>query len=248
VSRRGLSIVIVSVMAALVALAATWPRFHPDSTLQPASTVTPGDLASGAAPGNSNGSGNGNDSDNGTPSLITGLTALLHDGNSLSWSRLTDAQRAALAPFATRWNTFSAVRKRRWLRIAARYPRLSPQAQQHLHDQMTAWINMTPEQRRIARENYQISKRLPPQARQNAWATYLQLPADLKQKFAASGHKHRPTVISSPPTSGANDINRLVGRDSHGLMPPTPVPSSSSPAPSAAARPASQPAGAAPLH
>jgi len=234
VNRRGLSIVIISVIAALVAIAATWPRFYPDSAPQ-ATVVATGGQAPGAAPGSSN------TSDNSTPSLITDLTSLLHNDHPPAWSSLTNAQRTALAPFATRWNTFSSARKRRWLRIAARYPKMSPQAQQHLHDQMTAWINMTPEQRRIARENYQISKQLPPQARQNAWASYQKLPAEQKKKLAASQRKHRPTVISAPPTSGAQDINRLVGQDSHELI-PMPLPSSTPFVTSDTPHPASQPA------
>jgi len=225
VNRRGLSIVIASVAAVLVSAMATWPRFHPGNKLQAAST----EAASSMTPNPVSASGND------ASSLIGGLTSLLHDDALPPWARLTDAERTALAPFATQWNTFSAARKRKWLHIAARYPKMSPQAQQKLHDQMTAWINMTPEQRRIARENYQISKRLPPQTRQNAWVTYQQLPAELKAKLAASIHKHRHTVISAPPTSGVHDINRLVGHSNHG---PMPLPS---PSASGIANPASQP-------
>ena len=73
---------------------------------------------------------------------------------------------------------------------------------------MTEWIRMTPDQRRVARENYQVSKQLPRETRQNAWKAYQQLPEETKQRLAASEHKRRPSVVSAPP-SGRSEIKGL---------------------------------------
>jgi hypothetical protein len=198
--KRGLAVVIGSVVAALVSYAATYPRFHPDETAAEPSTA--------AAPAQAQPS----ESQAGTP------FAPLHDnGSPLSWARLSDSQRAALAPFASEWDTFSDARKRKWLKIAARYPKMSPDAQKQLQERMTEWVRMTPEQRRVARENYQVSKELPPQARQRAWKAYQELSEDQKERLAASERKRR-TVVSAPPSgnkSEIRDIERLVNEREH---------------------------------
>jgi hypothetical protein len=191
--KRGLAVVIACVVAAAVSLAATWPRFHPAA---PASSALAG-APPKAAPANA---------------LVAELEPLPINGNPLSWSRLTDEQHVALAPFASEWDKFSDARKRKWLRIAARYPKMSPDAQKHLHEHMTEWVRMTPEERRVARENYQLSKDLPAQARKKAWTAYQQLSDEQKAKLAASERHRRPTVVSAPPTgkSEMRDIDRLV--------------------------------------
>ncbi|HEV3430142.1 MAG TPA: DUF3106 domain-containing protein [Paraburkholderia sp.] len=200
--KRGLAVVIGCVVTALVSYAATYPRFHPeasapDSALAPAAAVQGQPSASDASA---------------AAATVAAVPANDNADNPLSWSRLTDAQRSALAPFASEWDKFSDLRKRKWLRIAARYPKMTPDSQKRLQERMTEWVRMTPEQRRVARENYQVSKELPPQARQRAWKAYQELSEDQKEKLAASERKRR-TVVSAPPSgnkSEIRDIERLV--------------------------------------
>ncbi|SEA53847.1 DUF3106 domain-containing protein [Paraburkholderia sartisoli] len=190
--KRGLAVVSGCVIAALVSFAATWPRFNPKP-------VSPSAPVAGAPASSS------------APSLGVDLQGIASK-NPLSWSRLTEAEHVALAPFASQWDTFSDARKRKWIKIASRYAKMSPEAQKRLHDQMTEWTRITPEQRRVARENYQASKELPREARRNAWKAYQQLPEEQKERLAASEHRRRPTVVSAPPTgkSEVKDIDRLV--------------------------------------
>ncbi len=150
------------------------------------------------------------------PALGVELPGLPGSTSPLSWSRLTDAEHIALAPFASVWDTFSDERKRKWIKIASRYSKLTPEQQKGLHDRMTEWVRLTPEQRRVARENYQVSKELPREARQKAWKAYQQLPEEQKERLAASERKRRPTVVSAPPSGKTElkDIDRLVnGRE-----------------------------------
>ena len=107
--KRGLAVVIGCVIAAAVSLAATWPRFHPATP--PAGAAVAGGAPPKIAPAHS---------------LVTDFEPLPINSNPLSWARLTDAQHVALAPFASEWDTFSDQRRRKWLRIAARYPKMSP--------------------------------------------------------------------------------------------------------------------------
>lgn len=193
-NKRGLAGVYAGVIAALVAFVAIYPRFHPASS--------PRALPSDAAPAPA-GSG---------VAAVTSHAAVASMAanavNPLSWTRLSAAQRDALAPLAPQWDHFSAERKRKWLKIAARYPKMRTEEQQRLHQRMAEWIRMTPEQRRVARENYQLSKELSIQAREKAWSAYQQLPDELKRKLAAAEKARRPTVVSAPP-SGKREIKDL---------------------------------------
>jgi hypothetical protein len=220
--KRGLAVVFGCSIAALVAFAATYPRFYP----KPSAAPVQGAPAVASAPA----------------SLAVEFPKL--PANPLSWARLTPAEHIALAPFASEWDRFSDERKRKWIKIASRYPKMSPDAQRRLHDRMSEWIRMTPEQRRVARENYQVSKQLPPQARQNAWKAYQELPEEQKERLAALEKKHRPTVVSAPPSgkSEIKGINRLMNAREHpgssvAAIVPMP-PAASTPAGAAASIPA----------
>ncbi|WP_309546576.1 DUF3106 domain-containing protein [Burkholderia humptydooensis] len=200
--KRGLAVFFGCVIALVVAYAATYPRFHP----QPAA------VAAASAPAIASAA----------IALSTDFPPLPPSG-PLSWARLTPQQRVALAPFANQWDSFSDERKRKWLKIAARFPKMSPDAQKRLQERMTEWVRMTPEQRRVARENYLVSKDLSAQAREKAWKAYQQLSPEQKEKLAAAERRRRPTVVSAPPTGKTDrDINRLVNaHDRHPASAPT---------------------------
>jgi Protein of unknown function (DUF3106) len=194
--KRGLALVFACAIASAVAFAATYPRFFASPPAVHAGTGSaPGPASAPAAP------------------LAIEFAPLVVDRNPLSWANLTPQQHAALAPFAAEWDKFSDARKRKWIKIASRFAKISPEAQKRLHERMAEWIRMTPEQHRVARENYQISKALPPQARQKAWKAYQELSPEQKAHLAALEHKRRPTIVSAPPSgakSAIRGINRLV--------------------------------------
>lgn len=220
--KRGLAVVFGCAIATAVAFAATYPRFFRQAPV-PQAVGVHGAASASQAP------------------LSVEFPPLAVDNNPLSWAHLSAEQHAALAPFATEWDTFSDERKRKWIKIAARFAKMSPEAQKRLHERMVEWIGMTPDQRRVARENYQVSKALPPQARKNAWQAYQQLSPEQKAKLAAAERKRRPTIVSAPPSGERSEIrglNRLVN-------PPPASGASVASAPSAAsAGSASSPAGA----
>ncbi|KVU80258.1 DUF3106 domain-containing protein [Burkholderia ubonensis] len=212
--KRGLAVFFGCVIAIAVAYVATYPRFHPQPEAVAVTTNAPA-LASAAI------------------ALTADLAPLPAAAGPLSWARLTPAQHVALAPFADQWDSFSDARKRKWLKIAARYPKMTPDAQKRLQERMAEWVRMTPEQRRVARENYQTAKDLSAQARERAWKAYQQLPEEQKQRLAAAERRRRPTVVSAPPTGkGDRDVRRLVNAHEHPasgasvVLPAPPVPGS----------------------
>jgi hypothetical protein len=214
--KRGLAVVFGGVIAGLVSFAATYPRFFPENTAAVSSGNPP---ATKAAP----------------PALAVEIPGL--PSNPLSWANLTDAEHVALAPFAGEWDSFSDERKRKWIKIASRYAKMSPEAQKRLHDRMTEWVRMTPDQRRVARENYQVSKQVSREARQKAWKAYQQLPEDQKERLAATERKRRPTVVSAPPSGKTElkDIDRLLNAREHAASGTVPRPTGFASEPATAA-------------
>ncbi len=195
--KRGLAVLFGCTIAAAVAFVATYPRFF-ERPSAPQAAGAHGGASSTPAP---------------AALSVVDFPPLAVDTNPLSWAHLTDAQHAALAPFAAEWDGFSDERKRKWIKIASRFAKMSPEAQKRLHERVAEWVRMTPDQRRVARENYQVSKALPPQARQKAWQAYQELSPEQKAKLAAIERKRRPTVVSAPPSGQRSEIrglNRLV--------------------------------------
>lgn len=240
--KRGLAVVVGSAVALIVCYAATYPRFHPQLAATAAAGAAAPPLTKAAA-----------------LALSAELPLPLPSGaaaDPLSWGRLTPEQQAALAPFATIWDSFSDARKRKWLKIVPRFQKMPPDAQKRLQERMSQWVGMTPDQRRLARENYQVAKDLPAQTKEKAWSAYQQLPESQKEKLAAAERRRRPTVVSAPP-SGKRDraITRLVDAASEALpVPPAPAPAKpiSAVPPAASAAPVAPhsptPAGTQPLY
>ncbi|MEX3605479.1 MAG: DUF3106 domain-containing protein [Burkholderia sp.] len=207
--KQGLAIFFGSVIALAVAYAATYPRFFETPVPVAATTVA---AASGTTP-------------TAQPAVslyLPNAFPTLVPASPLSWARLGAQQHEALAPFERQWNGFSDARKRKWLRIAARFTKMSTEEQKRLHERMTQWANMTTEEQRVARENYRASQDLPAQARERAWKDYQMLPPEQKAKLAAAERHRQPTVVSAPPSGRSNrDINCLVNGHDHPASAPT---------------------------
>ena len=77
------------------------------------------------------------------------------------WSELSPKQQAVLAPLAADWDNLDTTRRKKWVTIANRYPKMKPDEQQRLQSRMQAWAKLTPAQRRVARDNYKSLRQLP---------------------------------------------------------------------------------------
>lgn len=115
--------------------------------------------------------------------MLAGLQAHAQTGQP-RWNELTPAQREALAPLSKDWNAMDAERKRKWIEVAAKYPRLSPDGQQKLHERMAEFSKLTPEQKRTARENFRRAYEVPAEQRQATVQKYQELPPDKKRELA----------------------------------------------------------------
>lgn len=118
-----------------------------------------------------------------------------------AWAELSPVNQRILAPLQPLWDSLPELNRHKWLRIAARYPKYSPAEQARLQARMAEWVRMTPQQRRLARENYQITRSLPTQKKTEAWDKYQRLPDEQKKKLAAAEHvPRRPGAVSALPS------------------------------------------------
>lgn len=117
------------------------------------------------------------------------------------WAQLTPAQHEALAPLEPVWKRLDANRKRTWLRIAARYPRLSPEGKARLHARMPQLVRLSPQQRITARHNLRRAYSLSAERRQALTRSFQRLSAARKRQLAEWARRRKKMP---PPRPGAN--------------------------------------------
>jgi hypothetical protein len=135
------------------------------------------------------------------------------------WAELSPAHRKVLAPLAADWNGLDARSKERWIDVAGRYPKMTPDAQQRANQRMGEWAHMTVAQRTQARMNFQETRGLSKEEREARWKAYQALPEEKKRQLAAEraaaragpapvaqGRRHVP-----PPLDSVQPKNNVVG-------------------------------------
>ena len=113
------------------------------------------------------------------------------------WTELTSPQRLTLAPLAGAWNTINEAQKRKWLALAANYPKLSAAEQVIMTGRMSEWAALSPQQRTQARLNFAETQRLAPDEKKAKWETYQALPADEKRRLAAEAPARVPGTAAA---------------------------------------------------
>ena len=106
-----------------------------------------------------------------------------------------------LAPLAPDWDKLDAQRKAKWRGIAQRYPRMSPDEQQRVQQQMRPWAQLTPQQRagraRAVQEPAPAAAREEGEVRQR-WEQYQNLPPEQRRELADKGTARRAARIPAP--------------------------------------------------
>lgn len=118
---------------------------------------------------------------------------------SLTWSDLTQDQRAVLAPLSNDWDALDSPRKKKWIGIAKRYPSMTAAEQEKVQRRMQDWAKLSPEQRRTAREGFKNIAKLPPEKKQSLrdkWEEYQQLPEEEREKLRSTQKTKKPAVKS----------------------------------------------------
>ncbi len=118
-----------------------------------------------------------------------------------AFSQLSPDEQRVLAPLHGEWESFSAQRKKKWRDVANRYPSLSAEEQQRLTTRMQGWERMTPEDRRVAREQLREMKKPDVRALEQRedlkrkWGEYRDLPPE-QQQALRNAQAPRALVVS----------------------------------------------------
>lgn len=110
------------------------------------------------------------------------------------WNALPEDAQTILAPLEDDWTNMDALRRKKWLGIAKRYPNMSSEEQARLQRRMQEWSALAPEDRRKAREKYKLLRRTAPEQQsylRQKWQEYDELPLDEKQRYADQARKRR---------------------------------------------------------
>ena len=113
------------------------------------------------------------------------------------WKDLSALQQQTLSPLATEWDKLDAPHKAKWLEISRRHATLKPEDQTRMQERMRAWVALTPEQRRVARESYARTKKLNTDQKSAQWQQYQQLPEEQKKTLAAEAAKNKVAALPS---------------------------------------------------
>lgn len=128
------------------------------------------------------------------------------------WKELSAPQQLALAPLLAEWDKMDSARKQKWLEIANRFGSMKPDEQQRAHGRMREWLKLTPEERRLARENYTLSKKIGKDQKSAQWEQYQQLPEEEKRKLAADAalKKHSTPLPAKTATKAAAPLKPVA--------------------------------------
>ncbi len=86
--------------------------------------------------------------------ILASLATLAYAAGDREWHRLTAAQQEALMPLASIWAELPAGQRETLLKLGSGYDGLDASGRQRFHRRLLQWTLLTPEQRRLARENY----------------------------------------------------------------------------------------------
>jgi hypothetical protein len=95
--------------------------------------------------------------------ILPGVGTLLR--RQPAFSDLSPEQKFVLAPFADQWADMPEAKRRQWISLADRFPKLSAEQQTRAQERIQEWAALTAEQRRLARSNYRLARQLGSDAR-----------------------------------------------------------------------------------
>lgn len=126
-----------------------------------------------------------------------------------SWSLLSTEQKIILAPLSREWDDMENVRRKKWLLIAERFPRMTPDEQKRVQTRMREWASLTPDQRARVRDSYKEFNQLPAEKKQavkQKWDTYSNLSSEERERLrqqAKGGTSAPPAPEPAAPAAPA---------------------------------------------
>ena len=122
------------------------------------------------------------------------------------WKDLNPSQQLALQPLAAKWNGINEGQKRKWLAVSQNFNALPAAEQGRLHERMTSWVALSPQERSQARLNFAGARDLPPDERMAKWQAYQALSPEERQELAAQAPLKPPGAAIAIRPSAAQKL------------------------------------------
>jgi hypothetical protein len=127
--------------------------------------------------------------------------------SSSAWRQLTPMQRQALAPLGAQWGALTAQQQAKWLTISKNFTQLPVADQITMHSRMADWVDLSPQQRNLARLNFNQMQSLPKEDKKAKWEAYQALPEEQKRLL---GERTPSPAKSAAPTIKPLEAHRQV--------------------------------------
>ena len=137
----------------------------------------------------------------------TSMPQMTQPPASKAWQQLTPKQKQALAPLGAQWGALTAQQQNKWLALSTNFTQLSVTDQVTMHERMADWVALSPQQRNLARLNFNKLQKLPKEDKKAKWEAYQALSAEEKRLLAA-GSKALPK--NAAPTAKPLEPHRQV--------------------------------------
>jgi Protein of unknown function (DUF3106) len=142
---------------------------------------------------------------------------------SQAWQQLTPRQKQALAPLGAQWGALTPQQQNKWLAISRNFAQLSVAEQITMHARMTDWVALSPQQRNLARLNFNTLQSVPKEDRKAKWEAYQALSAEEKRLLSAgSGTPPKSAAPTAKPLEPHRQVKTPV-RPAHGTPPTVPT-------------------------
>jgi hypothetical protein len=133
----------------------------------------------------------------------TPTTAIIGTPPQPGWSLLSTQQKIILAPLASEWDAMDNLRRKKWLGIADRFPKMNPDERDRVQRRMHEWAALSPEQRARVRDSYKEFNQLAPEkkrALKKKWETFSNLTEEEKRVVRETGKLPAPRTPEPDPT------------------------------------------------
>ncbi len=128
-------------------------------------------------------------------------TSLLKSVEPL-WVDLSASQKSFLKPLEKQWYELTTSERKSWVALANKVPKLAPAEQRKANAKILEWAALSPEQRKLARENYRLAQNLPKEEREQLWKRYESLTPAQQAVLRSNGWTSDTAAKHAGDTSG----------------------------------------------
>ena len=141
----------------------------------------------------------------------TPTTVIIGTPPQPGWSLLSTQQKIILAPLVGDWDQMENIRRKKWLGIAERFPKMTPEEQARVQERMREWAALTPAQRAKVRDSYKEFNQLDADKKlavKKKWEAYSSLSEE--EKVRARQPKAPPTEAAAATISNPNSASTVT--------------------------------------